>query len=387
MAGRKKSNHGKAATPQAKAGRAAGASKSHESRQKLLTRIGRCDREITRLANQRAELSRQLHDSIEPGTPQEYLKFENSQRRLVDDPVKTNSGPLPNDAIRSVLSQVVGGCLQLLRPLQVGFLGPVYSYSHLATIEHFGDQAELIPLATIATVFEEVAAGNLQHGLVPLENSTDGKIADTLDMLARSDVCVCGEVQLRIHHHLIGSGPRSKIASVHSKPQAISQCRHWLSQNLPEARLVEEPSTAAAARLAKEDSTVAAIASQQAAVHHHLRIHASAIEDLKNNTTRFAVLGLEWSPRTGRDKTSLLFRLAHRAGALAEAMAVFRRNRLNLTWIESLPIPGHVQEYHFFVELDGHPSELRVRRALALLEKKTEHIQVLGAYPTSLPIG
>ncbi len=242
-----------------------------------------------------------------------------------------------------------------------------------------------MPVGTIAAVFEEVEQGQAEFGVVPLENSTDGRIADTLDNFARREVRICGEVQLRIHHNLLGTGARGDVEEVQSKPQAISQCRNWLARHMPQARIVEVASTTAAAQAAKEKPGVAAIASRQAGVHYSLSVLAANIEDNPSNVTRFAVLGNVPEKRTGDDKPALMFELAHKSGALADAIAVLKRHRINLTWLESFPMPGRDEaspegRYLFFVEFVGHRDEVRVRRALASLEKKAKRLVVLGSY-------
>jgi chorismate mutase/prephenate dehydratase len=223
--------------------------------------------------------------------------------------------------------------------------------------------------------------------LVPIENSTDGRIVDTLDMFVRLPVRICGEVQMRIHHNLLGNGSRGEVREVYSKPQAISQCREWLAKHLPEARTVPVTSTAAAAQRAASDRQVAAIASRQAGTNYGLRVLAKHIEDNPDNLTRFAIIGPESGQRTGNDKTSLMFELTHQPGSLADSMVIFKRNRLNLTWIESFPKPGSKQEYLFFVELEGHYKDLRVRRAITALTKKTVRMEILGSYAKTAPVG
>ncbi|MEX2558474.1 MAG: prephenate dehydratase domain-containing protein, partial [Pirellulales bacterium] len=214
-----------------------------------------------------------------------------------------------------------------------------------------------------------------------------GRIADTLDMFTRLRVRICGEVQLRIHHHLLGKCPRSEVTEVYSRPQALSQCRNWLIRHLPAARPIEVTSTSTAAQLAQNKQGAAAIASLQAGVHYGLEVLAENIEDNQANVTRFAIIGDESAARTGHDKTAAMFEVEHRPGSLADAMAIFKRNRLNLTWIESFPIPHQEGGYLFFIELDGHENEVRVRRALESLGKRALRLEVLGSYPRSQPVG
>ena len=216
--------------------------------------------------------------------------------------------------------------------------------------------------------------------MVPIENSTDGRIVDTLGRFARTPVQICGEVLLPIHHCLLGSGKRNEIREVHSKPQALSQCRDWLAEHLSNVTLVEVASRALAAEIAANDPTVAAIASQEAAIHYGCRVIAENIEDNRLNVTRFAVIGDRSCEPTGNDKTSLMFELSHQPGALADTMLVFKNARVNLTWIESFPLPNRPSEYLFFVELEGHLSTDSVRSAIDYLRKCTKRLDVLGSY-------
>jgi chorismate mutase/prephenate dehydratase len=342
----------------------------------LREQVQKLDERLVELANERASLSMKL--SKETGASAMGGDVHSAA-------VEKSRGPLSARALGGMLRELDSGVRALVEPTRVAFLGPDYSYSHLAAIERFGTSAELAPVATIAAVFEEVNRRQATFGIVPIENSTDGRIVDTLGMFARLPLLICGEVQLRIHHHLLGKGSRAEIREVYSKPQAISQCREWLAKHLPEAKLVEMSSTTKAAELASQTPGVAAIASHQAGVAYGLDVLAAAIEDNPENVTRFAVIGGETPKRTGNDKTSLMFQISHRPGSLAETMAIFKRNKLNLTWIESFPLPGVKAEYLFFVELEGHAADLKVRRALASLESKTLRLNVLGSYPRSAP--
>ncbi|HLA85704.1 MAG TPA: prephenate dehydratase domain-containing protein, partial [Thermoguttaceae bacterium] len=210
-------------------------------------------------------------------------------------------------------------------------------------------------------------------------------VADTLDMFTRLPLQICGEVELPIHHALLAKCSRGEIREVYSKPQALSQCRNWLAKHLPAARGVEVTSTSTAAELAAAKPGAAAIASVQAGTHFGLTVLAEQIEDNPNNVTRFCVIGKEPAERTGRDKTAIMFQLENRSGALADALNVFKRCRVNLTWIESFPMPGTDRAYLFFVEMEGHHGDLGVRRALASLAKKTVRMTTLGSFPAVGP--
>ncbi|MCA9130055.1 MAG: prephenate dehydratase [Planctomycetales bacterium] len=264
----------------------------------------------------------------------------------------------------------------------VVYLGPIYSYSYLASVKFFGSGAEFVPVATIAAAFDEIVRGQAAFGVVPVENSTDGRVVDTLGMFARSPVEICGEVLLPIHHCLLGRQlARNEVGEVHSKPQALSQCRNWLSEHLPDAKLVEVMSTAAAAATAANNSNVAAIASREAGIHQGLRVIDENIEDNQQNVTRFVVIGNCRKPAQGTDKTSLMFQLSHKPGSLAAAMTAFQTAGINLTWIESFPLPNCPNEYLFFVELEGHRDEQHVSEAIAQLRILAVRLEVLGSYP------
>ena len=268
--------------------------------------------------------------------------------------------------------------------MRAAYLGPMHSYSHLAAIKYFGDATTLTPVASIPAVFDAVASGDALTGIVPIENSTDGRVVDTLGMFVRREMQICGEVLVPIHHNLLSKTPREEIVEVYSKPQALSQCRGWLANQLPNARVVEISSTAAAAKLASEKHGIAAVASIEAGRQYELDVIDANIEDNPNNITRFAVLGKEQPRPTGDDKTAILFQLNHQPGALADAMTVFKKHALNLTWIESFPAPEAQNEYLFFVELTGHRDDQPVRKAIESLGKTTQRLTILGSYPRAL---
>ena len=342
------------------------------------------DKQIVKLLNERAEHAAALCDVKRDAGDDIYDVVR--ERNVLSKVISLNKGPLSNQAMRGVFRELISGTRALETRLQVGYLGPEYSYSHLATLERFGTSAELVPIGSISAVFEEVNRCQIEYGVVPIENSTDGRIADTLEMFTRLPLRICGEVEMAIHHNLLGLCQRSDVKEVYSKPQALSQCRNWLSQHLPSARTIEVTSTSTAAQLASERPGVAAIASRQAGIHHGLDILASNIEDNRANLTRFAIIGQTTGVRTGDDKTAIMFGVAHRPGGLADSMAIFKRNRLNLTWIESFPIPGPEDGYLFFIELEGHESDTRVRRAITSLEKKATRLEILGSYAKAEPL-
>jgi chorismate mutase/prephenate dehydratase len=219
-----------------------------------------------------------------------------------------------------------------------------------------------------------------------LENYKDGRVADTLEMFTRLPVKICAEVKLRIHHNLLGRCNHAEVSEVYSRPQALSQCRDWLSKNLSQARLIEVTSTATAAQLAHDKPGAAAIGSRQAGTEYDLNILAADIEDNRNNVTRFAVIGHDKSPRTGHDKTTIMFEIPHRPGSLADALIAFKRNRINMTWIESFPMRGQQEGYLFFVDMEGFETDARVKKTLSALQRRAVRLEIVGSYPKSEPI-
>lgn len=345
----------------------------------LQARLDQLDRQLIKAFNERTESAVKLAKLRQAAGEQAFALGR--EEEAIARAVESSKGPLPTRAVRAVFRELISGARLLVQELRIAFLGPVYSYSHLAAIHRFGQSVEFLPVGSIAAVFEEVNRGHCDFGIVPVENSTDGRVADTMDMFTRLPVRICGEVELEIHHALLAKCPRADVKEVYSRPQALSQCRNWLAKHLPQARAIEVTSTSTAAQLANEKPGAAAIASLQAGIHYGLNVLAEQIEDNPSNTTRFAVIGDRKHHRTGRDKTAMMFQVAHRPGGLADALNIFKRNRLNLTWIESFPLPGEKGAYLFFVEMEGHETDARLRRTIAALESKTLRLEVLGSFP------
>jgi chorismate mutase/prephenate dehydratase len=351
----------------------------------LRNELDQLDREILSAINRRGTIAKEIGQLKQHQGQCVY----DAQREadVLQNAVANNEGPLNDDAVRAIFRELISGTRAVQMPIRVAYLGPEYTFSHLAAIERFGQSTELVPVGTIAAVFEEVERGQAQYGVVPMENSTDGRVSDTLDCFSRSHVRICGELPLRIHHCLLGAGNRDQVRTVYSKPQPLSQCRNWLARHLPHADLREVSSTAEAARRAKDVPTSAAVASAQAAINYELPVLVPNIEDNPDNITRFAIISASAALPTGNDKTALMVEIAHQPGALADAMAIFKRNRLNMTWIESFPIPGSRGRYLFFVEFEAHADDPPARRAIATLEKKSLRLEVLGSYAQMEPVG
>ncbi len=378
--------------------------RSQTALRNLRSQIDKLDLQILKLVNERA------------GVAAEIGKLKNDHGDEIFSPAREeevlqnilqlnekHKGPLDAGTVRAIFREIMSGSRALQKVVKVAYLGPEYSYSHLAAVDRFGQAVEFVGVGSIAAVFEEVERGHVDFGVVPVENSTDGRIADTLDMFMRMPhLAICAEVRLQIHHNLLAKCEQQEVRRVYSKPQALSQCRNWLAKNVPQALLKEVSSTATAAELAQHEPGAAAVASRQAAVKYGLRILFTDIEDSPGNETRFAVIGQQKTGKTGHDKTTLMFRIPHNPGSLVEALDVFKQNKINLTWIESFPGPRRhtgdagedraalkaaKPEYLFFLDVEGHADDPKIKRALQGLEEHCQEVTVLGSYPMALTTG
>ena len=355
------------------------AAKRGKSPASVESEIQKLDKQILALINDRATATTRWIEAHP--NPQKTLFEPRSDDDLWQRLEEANNGPLPAHAIRGVFRQIISAARRKVKTQRVAYLGPPFSFTHLASIERFGESSDLYPVSTIASVFEEVNRANANYGVVPIENSTDGRIIDTLDMFQQLPLRICGEVKVAIHLNLLARCPRQEITEIYSKPQALSQCREWLARNMPQARQYPVTSTSTAAELARTKSGVGAIASRQAAIEYELDIIAEDIEDNPNNVTRFAVIGDENSPRSGNDRTSILLQIADKPGTLSDVLVLFKKAKINLTWIESFPLRGPEKGYQFFMDLEGHVTDAKVKRVLESLEKKAVRIVLLGSYP------
>lgn len=347
-------------------------------------RLAAIDEQLVELLNSRVTTF--LEKIAESESPREAV-FD------VQDDVKlwallegANDGPMTPTELKAIFRPLLSAGRQRVRNDRVAYLGPAYSFTHLAAINRFGESADLVPVSTIATVFEEVNRGHVDYGLVPIENSTDGRIVDTLDMFTRLPLRICGEVQLHVHHNLLARCDRSEITEIYSKPQALSQCRDWLAKNMSHARLIEVTSTSTAAQLARDKPGAAAVASQQAASQYGIQIVADCIEDNRNNVTRFAIIGDSIAATTGHDRTALLLQIPHKPGSLSDALLVFKKCKVNLTWIESFPLRSPEVGYLFFLDFEGHVTDAKIKRTLRELERLADRLEILGSYPRSEPL-
>jgi chorismate mutase/prephenate dehydratase len=345
-------------------------------------RIDELDREIQELISERARCAQAVAViKQEAGDTSNYYRPER-ESRILRRVVGRNRGPLSNEEIARLFREIMSACLALEEPLQIAFLGPEGTFTQAAALKHFGQAVRTTALRAIDEVFREVESGAADYGVVPVENSTEGVVNHTLDMFLHSPLAICGEVQLRIHHHLIGnSSELHAIKRIYSHQQSFAQCREWLDATLPDIARVSVSSNGEAARLARDDPESAAIAGQCAAETYHLPIQVANIEDNPHNTTRFLVIGSQPVPPSGSDKTTLLVSSYNSPGSLYRLLEPIARHGLNMTRIESRPSGRMTWDYVFFIDLEGHRQDEPFAHALAELSREVGLLRVLGSYP------
>ncbi len=348
----------------------------------LRGKIDRIDEQLVALLNRRARLAIKIGHSKSGQGRSSYVPER--EKRIFTRLARLNGGPLKASHLRAIFREIISSCLSLEQPLRIAYLGPAGTYTQQAASEQFGSGAALVPFASIDGVFDEVERDRADYGVVPVENSTEGVVAQTLDRFVPSPLTIKAEVLLRIDHCLLArqAHPR-QLRRIVSHPQSLAQCRDWLARSYPDVPVEEVASNAAAAAAAARYSGTAAIAGRRAAERYNLQVVAASIQDQPHNVTRFLVIGGDGrgSP-SGDDKTSILFAVPHEAGALYRSLEVFARQRINLSTIESRPLKGRAWEYVFFVDLAGHAEEPGMAKALATLRHRTLFVKVLGSYPS-----
>lgn len=310
------------------------------------------------------------------------------ERDLIEALQRKNTGPFPDAALRSVFREVISGTRSLERRLRVAYLGPQGTFSHQAVLQQFGAQVDLVECATIDDVFKAVEQRRADHAVVPVENTTQGAVTPTFDRFLESDVALCGEVRVKIRHNLLSkTGRRSAVRKIASHAQPLAQCRLWLETHMPGIEKIETSSTAAAAQLAVQDASTAAIGGEIAAEIYGLKVIERAIEDRSDNTTRFLILGTQEPAASGHDLTSVVFTASRdEAGALYRLLDPFAQNGVNLTSIQSRPMPGRPWEYVFFFDLEGHRTDAKVAKALREAARRARSCKVLGSFPAAQTI-
>ena len=347
----------------------------------LRKKIDQIDAKVLDLLNDRASLAQKIGHLKSRNKQEVYAPHR--EKEVLDRVRELNRGPLSVQAVRAVFREIISACRSLEGPLEVAFFGAEATYTHLAAWEKFGSGAKLRPTASIAEVFAEVSQGRAAFGVVPIENSTEGVVAHTLDQLVDSDLQIIAEIFQDIHHNLLSrSGKAEDIRRIISHPQALAQCRGWLARHFPSVPAEEVASTAHAAIKAAGDPSLAAISSSMAKEVYGLQSVAANIEDQIINITRFLVIGKNGVPPSGDDKTSLVFSVQDKPGVLHRMLQPFARSRINLSKIESRPIKNKPWQYLFFLDLRGHRQQATVKRAIAGLEKNCSFLKVMGSYPS-----
>lgn len=348
---------------------------------KLREEIDAIDDQVLELLNRRARCAMDVGEVKKSEKASRFHVLEREEsiyQRLID----TNPGPFPSRAIRPIFREIISASLSLEKVLSIACLGPEATFSHIAAIQQFGETVSFIHTRNVPDIFDEVARGRADYGVVPIENSTEGVVNLTLDMFIESDLKICAEVMLEISQCLLSCEPNiDDIRVVYSHPQALAQCYNWLTKNMPQAEVKETFSTAVAAKMAREEPGSAAIASEHAARIYELPVCRLRIEDNTQNYTRFWVIGHQSPGRTGADKTSLMFSIRDGVGALHAMLKPFANNAINLTKIESRPFRRKPWQYIFFLDIEGHADDDNVRAAVEQVRSTTGFMKVLGSYP------
>lgn len=352
----------------------------------LRERIDEIDNDILRLISARAECAQQVAH-VKTGSEASAVFYRpEREAQVLRRVMQLNQGPLNSEEMARLFREIMSACLALEQPTKVAYLGPEGTFTQQAALKHFGDSAVSMPMAAIDEVFREVEAGAVNYGVVPVENSTEGVVSHTLDSFMDSSSRICGEVVLRIHHHLLVADTtlRDKISRVYSHPQSLAQCRKWLDAHYPRAERIPVSSNAEAARMIKGEWHSAAIAGDMAAKLYGLEKIADKIEDRPDNSTRFLIIGTQQVPMSGEDKTSIVVAMRNQPGALHALLEPFHRHQIDLTRLETRPSRTGVWNYVFFIDFKGHVDEPRVAALLEEVRLRASEVKVLGSYPVGV---
>jgi len=362
---------------------------SEQELQALRVRIDSLDEKILELINERASCAQEVGrvkqaNLVEGEQPMFYRPEREAQvlKRIME----LNKGPLDGEVTARLFREIMSACLALEKPLTIAYLGPEGTFSHAAALKHFGQSVVAKPMAAIDEIFREVVAGAISYGIVPVENSTEGAINHTLDSFLEHDISICGEVELRIHHHLlVGENTKTDhITRIYSHAQSLAQCRKWLDAHYPNVERIAVSSNAEAAKRVRSEWSSAAIAGDMAAQLYGLTVLAEKIEDRPDNSTRFLIIGNDAVPPSGEDKTSVIVSVSNKPGALHELLIPFHDNGVDLTRIETRPSRSGKWTYVFFIDLVGHQMSPLVKDALEKITGKSVGVKVLGSYPKAV---
>ncbi|MFT3905194.1 MAG: prephenate dehydratase [Steroidobacteraceae bacterium] len=355
--------------------------------EQIRARIDGIDTRLQELLNERARLAQQVGISKhQDGHTVDFYRPER-EAQVLRSALERNAGPLRDEEVARLFREIMSACLAQQEPLKVAYLGPEGTYTQAAVFKQFGHSVRSLALPSFDDVFHEVEAGNADFGVVAVENSSEGTVTNTLDRFLTSPLHICGEVELRIHHCLMGRmQDLQKIQRICAHPQALAQCRGWLNEHLPEVERVPVSSNAEGARRARDEVGTAAIAGETAAEVYGLTLLAQQIEDSEDNSTRFLVLGRKLLAASGRDRTTLLVSASHTEapGALHDLLEPLARHRVTMTRIESRPSRRRKWDYVFFIDIQGHVEDAPVAKALAALKQRASLFRVLGSYPQAV---
>ncbi|MFA4989206.1 MAG: prephenate dehydratase [Candidatus Omnitrophota bacterium] len=345
----------------------------------LRRKIDSLDKKIIQLLNARAKITLDIAGVKSKSGRSIYVPER--EKEVLRKAAFLSRGPLAIKALEAIYREIMSSSLALEKPLKIAYMGPEASFSNLAALKRFGSQVSYVACASIAEVFSDVEREASDYGVVPVENSIEGAVTHTLDMLVDADLKICSQIILDVAHNLLAKSAKDKIRRVYSNPQVLAQCRIWLQENLPKAEQIEVSSTTAAARIVAKERNSAAIASLLAGKVYKLKVMARDIEDSPHNITRFFVIGKTDAGKTGRDRTAILFSIKDKVGALHDMLLPFKKYKINLTKIESRPSKRKAWDYYFFVDLVGHQQDRRIQKALRELESKCKFLKILGSYP------
>ncbi len=356
-----------------------------EKLQQIRERIDALDEQIQNLINQRASAAQEVAKVKSDGEGDAVFYRPEREASVLAAVKERNQGPVADEEMTRLFREIMSVCLALEQPMRIAFLGPEGTFTQSAALKHFGHSVETVALASIPDIFRDVESGDCHYGVVPVENSTEGVISHTLDMFLNSGLQICGEVSLRIHHHLMSrEQDLSAVKKVYSHQQSLAQCRQWLDRNMHHAEQMPVGSNAEAARLAYMEPNSAAIAGEMAAQIYKLDFLAENIEDEPDNTTRFLVIGRQGVSASGRDKTTLLLSARNVAGSLNALLSPLAQHNISMTRIESRPSRRGTWDYVFFIDIEGHRDSPDVAKALEELKADASLFKILGSYPMAV---
>lgn len=347
----------------------------------LRAEIDQIDAQIVALIKQRMKCVHGVGELKKEANSHIFVPERESQ--LIEKILMHNDGELPEKGLCSIYRQIVSMSLHLEGGVKAGYLGPPGTWSHQAAQSRFGDSVELVPYPSFQQIFRAVEVGEINYGVIPIENSTDGRISQAIDLLGSTELRICAQIHLSVRNCLMANIERTKIRKIYSHSQVLGQCREWLRKNFPKAELVSTASTTVAAKLAHNEAEngAAALGSPLAAEYNGLDVLETNIQDKAGNTTRFAVIGSQTTGSSGRDRTTICFGVPHTAGSLVDVLSVFKEHGINIYCMDSRPTRDTAWEYVFYIDVEGHADTGALKKCVDILRKRTPMFKVLGSYP------